>query len=88
MIRSSPAQFNLIKQTKHKKFSKVFIRNKVSKKKNELLKIIKLKKSVEKNKILELNDIETVLVAKKNTYFLSRCFFIQLTRGINLGMHF
>ena len=48
------------------------IRNKVSKKKNELLKIIKLKKSLEKNSIIELDDIETVLVEKKHqTSFFS-----------------
>ena len=54
------------KQIKPKKLSKVLIRNKVSKKKNELLKIIKLKKSLEKNDIIELEDIETVLVEKKH----------------------
>ena len=60
------------KQIKPKKLSKALIRNKVSKKKNELLKIIKLKKSVEKNDIIELDDIETVLVEKKHqTSFFS-----------------
>ena len=54
------------KQIKPEKLSKALIRNKVSKKKNELLKIIKLKKSLEKNDIIELDDIETVLVAKKH----------------------
>ena len=60
------------KQIKPEKLSKALIRNKVSKKKNELLKIIKLKKSLEKNDIIELDDIETVLVEKKHqTSFFS-----------------
>ena len=60
------------KQIKPKKLSKALIRNKVSKKKNELLKIIKLKKSLEKNDIIELDNIETVLVEKKyQTSFFS-----------------
>ena len=60
------------KQIKPKKLSKPLIRNKVSKKKNELLKIIRLKKSVEKNDIIELDDIETVLLEKRHqTSFFS-----------------
>ena len=52
--------------------SKASIRNNLSKKKNELLKIIKLKKSLEKNDIIGLDDIETVLVEKKyQTSFFS-----------------
>ena len=51
--------------TRSKKVSKVSNKNKI-------LKIIKLKKSVEKNDILELDDIETVLVEKKHqTSFFS-----------------
>ena len=60
------------KKNKPKKVSKLLIRNKLSKKKKELLKIIKLKKSVEKNDIIELDDIETILVEKKHqTSFFS-----------------
>ena len=60
------------KQIKTKKFSKALIRTKVSKKKNKLLKIIKLKKSVEKNDILELDDLEIVSTEKKHqTSFFS-----------------
>ena len=60
------------KKNKPKKVSKLPIRNKLSKKKKELLKIIKLKKSVEKNDIIELDDIETILVEKKHqTSFFS-----------------
>ena len=60
------------KITKPKMMTKASIKNRISKKKNKLLKIIKLKKSVEKNDILELDDIETVLVEKKHqTSFFS-----------------
>ena len=60
------------KKNKPKKVSKLPIRNKLSKKKKEFLKIIKLKKSVEKNDIIELDDIETILVEKKHqTSFFS-----------------
>ena len=60
------------KTTKPEMVSKASIKNKILKKKNKLLKIIKLKKSVEKNDILELDDIETVLVEKKHqTSFFS-----------------
>ncbi len=52
--------------------SKPSINYKIPKKKNKLLKIIKLKKSVEKNDIIELEDLETVIVEKKyKTSFFS-----------------
>ena len=61
-----------IKKVKTSKVSKVVIRKKLSKKKNVLLKIIKLKKSLEKNDIIKLDDIETILVEKKHqTSFFS-----------------
>ena len=57
---------------KPKKVSKYSIKNKIPKKKNKLLKIVKLKKSIEKNDIIELEDLETVLVEKKHqTSFFS-----------------
>ena len=60
------------KIVKPKIVSKYLIKNKIPKKKNKLLKIVKLKKSLEKNDILELDDLETVLVEKKHqTSFFS-----------------
>ncbi len=54
------------KKTKSQKSSEVLIRNKMEKNKSNLYKTIKLKKSVEKNDILELEDIKTVFVEKKH----------------------
>ena len=54
------------KKTKSQKSSEVLIRNKMEKNKSNLYKTIKLKKSVEKNDILELDDIKTVFVEKKH----------------------
>ena len=60
------------KITKPKKVLKASIRNKTSKKTNKLLKIIKLKKSVEKNDIIKLEDLETLIVERKHqTSFFS-----------------
>ena len=60
------------KITKPKMVTKASIKNKIPKKKNKLLKIIKLKKSVEKNDILELDDLEIVSTEKKyQTSFFS-----------------
>ena len=57
---------------KPKKETKQSIKNKIQKKNNKLLKIVKLKKSIEKNDIIELDDLETVLVEKKHqTSFFS-----------------
>ena len=54
------------------KASKHSIKNKIQKKNNKLLKIVKLKKSIEKNDIIELDDLEIVLVEKKHqTSFFS-----------------
>ena len=59
------------KKNKPKKLSKKFIAHKLTKKKNEFIKIIKLKKSLEKNDIIQLEDLETVSVEKKyqTTFF-------------------
>ena len=60
------------KITKPKKISRDTIRNKTSKKTKKFIKIIKLKKSVEKNDILELDDLEIVSTEKKyQTSFFS-----------------
>ena len=60
------------KIAKAKKLSKTSIRNKTPKKINKLIKIIKLKNSLEKNDIIELDDIETVFLEKKHqTSFFS-----------------
>ena len=62
-----------IKKTiKHTKGSKFHHIKKVSKKKTQTFKIIKLKRSLEKNDIIKLGDIETSYVNKKNkTSFFS-----------------
>ena len=60
------------KTTKPKEVFHTSIKNKIPKKKSKLLKIIKLKKSVEKNDILELDDLEIILTEKKHqTSFFS-----------------
>ena len=60
------------KRIKPKKVSKFINKNKVSKKKTQTFKIIKLKRSLEKNDIIKLGDIETTFVEKKNqTSFFS-----------------
>ncbi len=60
------------KTTKPDVVFKTTIKNKIPKKKSKLLKIIKLKKSVEKNDILELDDLEIVSTEKKHqTSFFS-----------------
>ena len=57
---------------KIKKLSKVHVKKKIFNKKNEVLKLIRLKRSLEKNDIIEISDIETVLVEKKyQTSFFS-----------------
>lgn len=53
------------KKTKSQKVHEVLIRNKMEKNKSSLYKTIILKKSVEKNDILKLDDIKTVFVEKK-----------------------
>jgi flagella basal body P-ring formation protein FlgA len=54
------------------KASKNLFRKSVSKKKNKIFKIVKLKNSLEKNDIIELSDIEVVLVEKRHqTSFFS-----------------
>ncbi len=53
------------KKTKSQKVHEVLIRNKMEKNKSSSYKTIILKKSVEKNDILKLDDIKTVFVEKK-----------------------
>ena len=76
------------KITKPKMVTKASIKNKIPKKKNKLLKIIKLKKSVEKNDILELDDIETVLVEKKHqtSFFYTKQELVGRKLKTNLKM--
>ncbi len=76
------------KKNAPKKVSKLLIRNKLSKKKKELLKIIKLKRSLEKNDIIKLDDIETILVEKKyqTSFFSSRKELVGRKLKINLKM--
>ena len=60
-----------LKNTKNKKVTNLKKLSKVSIK-NKLLKVVKLKKSLEKNDIIQLDDLETVLVKKKHqTSFFS-----------------
>ena len=77
-----------IKKVKTRKASKVVIRKKLSKKKNKLLKIIKLKKSLEKNDIIELDDVETVLVEKKHqtSFFANKKELVGRKLKTNLKM--
>ena len=55
-----------LKKINSTKVSKAITRKILPKNKNENFKIIKLKKSLERNDIIKLNDIETVLVEKKH----------------------
>ena len=55
-----------LKKINSTKVSKAITKKNLPKNKNENFKIIKLKKSLEKNDIIKLNDIETVLVEKKH----------------------
>ena len=55
-----------LKKINSTKVYKAITRKNLPKNKNEIFKIIKLKKSLEKNDIIKLNDIETVLVEKKH----------------------
>ena len=53
------------KKLKSIKISKVIIGNNETKQTNKIFKIIKLKRSLEKNDIIQLNDLETVIIEKK-----------------------
>ena len=77
-----------IKKTKSVMVTKASIKNKIQKKKNKLLKIIKLKKSVEKNDILELDDLEIVSTEKKHqtSFFSNKKELIGRKLKINLKM--
>ena len=55
-----------LKKINSTKVSKAITKKNLPKNENENFKIIKLKKSLEKNDIIKLNDIETVLVEKKH----------------------
>ena len=60
------------KIVKPRNIYKYSIKNNIPIKKNKLLKILKLKRSLEKNDIIELDDLEAVLVEKKHqTSFFS-----------------
>ena len=67
---------------------KASINNKIPKKKNGLLKIIKLKKSVEKNDILELEDLEIVSTEKKHqtSFFSNKTDLVGRKLKTNLKM--
>ena len=71
------------------KVLKVIPRKKKSEKKIEIFKIIKLTKSLEKNDIIQLHDIETVLVEKKHqtSFFANKKELVgrKLKKNMKLG---
>ena len=77
------------KKNNPKKLSKKFIANKMTKKKNEFIKIIKLKKSLEKNDIIQSEDLETVSVEKKyqTTFFDNKKQLVgrKLKKNLKMG---
>ena len=77
------------KKNKPKKLSKKFIAHKLTKKKNEFIKIIKLRKSLEKNDIIQLDDLETVWVEKKHqtTFFDNKKQLVgrKLKKNLKMG---
>jgi len=77
------------KKNKPKKLSKKFIADKLTKKKNEFIKIIKLRKSLEKNDIIQLDDLETVSVEKKHqtTFFDNKKQLVgrKLKKNLKMG---
>ena len=70
------------------KVPKVILRKKKSEKKKEIFKIIKLTKSLEKNDIIQLHDIETVLAEKKHqaSFFANKKELIGRKLKTNLKM--
>ncbi len=56
------------------KFHKVIKEKNIPKKRNEIFKVIKLKKSLEKNDIIQLTDLETVIVEKRyqTSFFVNK----------------
>ena len=76
------------KHNKPRKVPKVIPRKKKSEKKIEIFKIIKLTKSLEKNDIIQLHDIETVLVEKKHqtSFFANKKELIGRKLKTNLKM--
>tara|TARA_Y100001935_G_scaffold85263_1_gene70805 strand:+ start:410 stop:1156 length:747 start_codon:yes stop_codon:yes gene_type:complete len=76
------------KNNKPSKVPKVIPRKKKSEKKIEIFKIIKLTKSLEKNDIIQLHDIETVLVEKKHqtSFFANKKELIGRKLKTNLKM--
>ena len=71
------------------KASKVILGKNIPKKTNEFFKIIKLKKSLEKNDIIQLNDLETVIVEKKHqtSFFANKKELVgrKLKKNMKLG---
>ena len=71
------------------KASKVVLVKNIPKKTNEIFKIIKLKKSLEKNDIIQLNDLETVIVEKKHqtSFFANKKELVgrKLKKNMKLG---
>ena len=77
------------KKLKPIKASLVLTGKNVAKKKKEIFKIIKLKKSLEKNDIIQLNDIETVLVEKSHqmSFFANKKELVgrKLKKNLKMG---
>ena len=71
------------------KESKVILGKNIPKKTNDIFKIIKLKKSLEKNDIIKLNDLETVIVEKKHqtSFFANKKELVgrKLKKNMKLG---
>ena len=76
------------KNNKPVKVPNIILRKKKSEKKNEIFKIIKLTKSLEKNDIIQSHDIETVLSDKKHqtSFFANKKELIGRKLKTNLKM--
>ena len=88
-------RIKILKELKNKKIlkptkdSRIIMGKKKIKKKNEVFKIIKLKKSLEKNDIIQLNDMETVIVEKRyqTSFFTDKKELVgrKLKKNLKLG---
>ena len=71
------------------KFFKSIKEKNIPKKTNQIFKIIKLKKSLEKNDIIQLNDLETVIVEKRHqtSFFANKKELIgrKLKKNMKMG---
>ena len=71
------------------KFFKSIKEKNIPKKTNQIFKIIKLKKSLEKNDIIQLNDLETVIVEKRHqtSFFANKKKLIgrKLKKNMKMG---